>query len=141
MYAKTEQHCFYILLSGVFARPSQHSISLPPLPFYLLRLPKADTVISKAFNSLSHPLAAPLFRSCLPSPCWVHSLQFPIPAGRRMSNLDNCGEKYGGTNTRVRMMEGKRKHMRERLRGAAAIRLFLFFFLLLPKLTLLIFLT
>lgn len=57
---------------------------LPPsaLPFYPLWLPKADAVISQAFNSLSHPLAATFFKSCLPLPRWMHSMQFLIPAGR-----------------------------------------------------------
>lgn len=85
MYADSEQDCFYILLSREFAWSSHPSISLTPptLPFYLLRLPEADAVISPAFNSLSHPLASPFFKSCLPLPCWMHSLRFPIPAARR----------------------------------------------------------
>lgn len=47
-----------------------------------------------------------------------------------MSNLDDCGGGGGekeGTKTRVRMMEGRRGGMSERLRGAAAIRLLFIF--------------
>lgn len=112
MYAETEQHCFYILLSGGFAWPS-HPFALPqphllyththtsththppPLPFYLLRLPQADAVISLAFNRLSHPLASPFFKSCLPLLFWMHSLRFPIPAGRRSRG---CQTREGGGN-------------------------------------------
>ncbi len=64
--------------------PSHPSVPQPPaLPFYLFRLPRADAVISPALNNLSHPLASPVFKSCLPPHFWMHSLRFPIPAGRR----------------------------------------------------------
>lgn len=39
----------------------------PTLPLYPLRLLEADAVISRAFNSLSHPLASPFFQKLSPS--------------------------------------------------------------------------
>lgn len=131
--------------------PQPRFCPLPPsLPFYLLRLGEADAVISQAFNSLSHPLAAAFFKKLSSRlPRWMHSLRFLIPAGRRSRRCQTWttavgGEKDvgdGGTNTRVRMMEGRRNNMSGRLSGAAAIRLLFIFFLLFPKLTLLIPLT
>lgn len=74
MYAESEQHCFHILLPRGF---EDSSVPLTPptppplLPSYLFRLREADAVISWAFNSLSHPLASPFFKRCLPPLFWM----------------------------------------------------------------------
>lgn len=119
--------------------PQPRFCPLPPsLPFYLLRLGEADAVISQAFNSLSHPLAAAFFKKLSSRlPRWMHSLRFLIPAGRRSRRCQTWTTAVGGekerdgkmeeTNTRVRMMEGRRNNMSGRLSGAAAIRLLFIF--------------
>lgn len=117
MYAETEQHCFYILLSrGICLALSPLHVPLPlpsPTPplylFYLLRLPKADAVISPAFNSLSHPLASPFFKSCLPlfSGCTPYGSRYLLGGAGDDVKLGGWGvEEKGG---RVRMMERRRE--------------------------------
>lgn len=94
--------------------PLTPPIPPPTLPFYLLRLPLADAVISQAFNSLSHPLASRFFKSCLPLPFWMYS---PCGCwyllGGAAGDVKLCvGEeekKKGGANARVRVMEGGRE--------------------------------
>lgn len=115
----------------------------PTLPLYPLRLLEADAVISRAFNSLSHPLASPFFQKLSPSTFFFPGCN---PCGSRYllggaAGDVKLGAEKGGAVTRVRMMEGRRVHMNERLRGAACNKVvfFIFFSLLFPKLTLLIF--
>ena len=127
--------------------PLTPPIPPPTLPFYLLRLPLADAVISQAFNSLSHPLASRFFKSCLPLPFWMYS---PCGCwyllGGAAGDVKLCvGEeekkKEEPTQGSEWWKEGGRERLSERLRGPTAIRLLFIFFLLFPKLTLLIFLT
>lgn len=77
-------------------------------------------VTSTSFSRLQK-LSPTAFLDALPAvpdTCWE--------AQPAMSN--SGGKQKGGANTRVRMMEGKRERMSERLRGATEIRLLFIFF-------------
>lgn len=135
MYAEIKQHfyCYY-------AENSPSTLSalrfLPHFTF-LPVLPEVDAVISQAFAGLSHPLDSPFFKSCLPLPCCTLSVGFTILAGRRTrwcQTLDKRGNRHKGQN------DGRKERTDEWKTEGCWCKM-IYFPLLFPKLTLLIFLT
>lgn len=132
---KTEQHCFYILLSRGFARPSHPSNS----PTYFTFLPvKTSTSRCCYLRGFQQPVTSTSFsllQKLSPASLLdVLPLRLPVPAGRCSRRCQTlCGgeeekKKEEPTQGSEWWEEGGRERLSERLRGPTAIRLLFIFF-------------